>query len=95
MIQSIRVKIGGKEYTLRGEDEQKIRDCAAEVDSQFQQLHGKLQDQSTSTLAVVAALNLAELNYDATRQQSSDREFIATELDKMTNFLEQCWKKEK
>lgn len=95
MIQSIRVKIGAKEYTLRGEDESKIRECAAEVDSQFQQLHGKLQDQSTSTLAVVAALNLAELKYDITRQANADSEFITSELGKMTRFLEQCWKKDK
>ncbi len=95
MIQSIRVKIGGKEYTLRGEDEQKIRTCAAEVDSQFQDLQGKLQDQSTATLAVVSALNLAEKNYDASRQIASDATFIADELDKMSIFLEQCWKKEK
>jgi cell division protein ZapA (FtsZ GTPase activity inhibitor) len=95
MIQSIRVKIGGKEYTLRGEDEQKIRDCAAEVDSQFQGLQGKLQDQSTATLAVVSALNLAEKNYDSNRQAATDATFIAAELDKMSAFLEQCWKKEK
>ena len=51
MIQNIRVKIGAKDYTLRGEDESKIRECAAEVDSQFQQLHGKIQDRkSTPTL---------------------------------------------
>lgn len=95
MIQSIRVKIGGKEYTLRGEDEQKIRSCASEVDSQFQELQGKLQDQSTATLAVVSALNLAEINYDLKRQSASDTAFISLEFDKMSAFLEQCWKKEK
>ncbi|MBS1536205.1 MAG: cell division protein ZapA [Bacteroidetes bacterium] len=95
MIQSIRVKIGGKEYTLRGEDEQKIRSCAAEVDSQFQALQGKLQDQSTATLAVISALNLAEKNYDSNLQTTTDATFIAAELDKMSTFLEQCWKKEK
>lgn len=95
MIQIIRVKIGGKEYSLRGEDEAKIRECAAEVDSQFQQLHGKLQDQSTSTLAVVAALNITEMKYDITRQAKEDSEFMTAELGKMTRFLEQCWKKDK
>ena len=95
MIQSIRVKIGGKEYTLRGEDEQKVRSCAAEVDSQFQELQGKLQDQSTATLAVVSALNLAEINYDLKSQSAADTAFISSEFDKMSAFLEQCWKKEK
>lgn len=90
MSKTVRVKIGGKEYSLRGEDEQKLVASAREVDTQFQELRGQLQDQSTSTIAVVAALNIAEKNYETKQQAEADTTFLITELTKMAEYLERC-----
>lgn len=90
MSKIVRVKIGGKEYSLRGEDEQKLVASAHEVDTQFHELRGQLQDQSTSTIAVVAALNIAEKNYETKQQAEADTAFLIAELTKMAEYLERC-----
>jgi cell division protein ZapA (FtsZ GTPase activity inhibitor) len=92
MSNFLRVKIGGKEYTLRGDNEQKLLLCARQVDAQFQQLQGRLQDQSTATMAIVAALNLAENGIDMQEQAELDALYIASELEEMAEFLEKSWK---
>ncbi len=94
MSKIVRVKIGGKEYSLRGDDEQKLVASAREVDMQFQELRGQLQDQSTSTMAIVAALNLAEKNYEIKQQAETDTAFLTDELTKMAEYLEQCNRKQ-
>ncbi|GAB1430873.1 hypothetical protein MASR2M18_17070 [Ignavibacteria bacterium] len=90
MSKTVRVKIGGKEYSLRGEDEQKLIASAREVDTQFQELRGQLQDQSTSTIAVVAALNIAEKSYETKQQAEADSTFLIAELTKMAEYLDRC-----
>ncbi len=90
MSKTVRVKIGGKEYSLRGDDEQKLLASAQEVDTQFQELRGQLSDQSTATMAVVAALNIAEKNYETKQQADADAAYLAAELTKMAEYLERC-----
>lgn len=90
MSKTVRVKIGGKEYSLRGDDEQKLLASAHEVDKQFQELRGKLADQSTATMAVVAALNIAEKHYETKQQSDADGTYLADELTKMAEYLERC-----
>ena len=90
MSKTVRVKIGGKEYSLRGDDEQKLLAAAREVDTQFLELRGQLQDQSTSTMAVVAALNIAEQQYETKQQAVADADYLTAELIKMAEYLERC-----
>lgn len=90
MSKTVRVKIGGKEYSLRGDDEQKLLASAHEVDTQFQELRGQLSDQSTATMAVVAALNIAEKHYETKQQSDADATYLAAELTKMAEYLERC-----
>lgn len=89
-MKSISVKVGGKDLMLRGDDEAKIRRSANEVDSTILELQLRMQDQSTSTLTLLAALNIAE-KYDDTRQQHEHNiQFVDKELQSMNVYLQEC-----
>ncbi|MES2767066.1 MAG: cell division protein ZapA [Bacteroidota bacterium] len=87
---TIQVNIAGRNYTLRGDDETQVRQSAHEVDSQIRQIQQKLNEQSTSTLSILAALNLAERFHESQRQTQTDTEYIVSEIEKMAEFLHKC-----
>lgn len=61
MANSVKVFIGGKEYSLTGENPELIRETASIVNKQIENLvsqHGDLPDKSVPFL--LAALNIAE-----------------------------------
>jgi cell division protein ZapA (FtsZ GTPase activity inhibitor) len=92
MSKAIRVTIGGKDLTLRGDDEEKIKRSVREVNLQVQHLQQTLREQSTPTLTVLAALNIAERYLDVQDQSSKDVQFVTDELEKMTQYLERAWR---
>ncbi len=61
---SIRVTILGREYPLRVENEEKALRVVAYVDSLLNELIEKNPGAPTSTIAVIAALNIAEQLFD-------------------------------
>jgi cell division protein ZapA (FtsZ GTPase activity inhibitor) len=87
MTKTVRVKIGGNEYNLRSDDETKVREVAGAVDAQFRQIQGVSKEQSTATLSILTALNIAEKEYDARRQQRIDQAYLASEVEKMVVYL--------
>lgn len=82
MSNQVKVSIGGKEFTLRGENEFKIKHCAQEVDQQLKTLQGTLTDQSTQTLSLVAALNLAEQKFELQEQVNKSHNRFLSEIKK-------------
>jgi len=86
MQKTIKVNIGGKEYSLRGEDEELIKKAADEVNIQLDNLKG-IKKESASTLPMLAALNIAEKYYINKKQQEIDINFLAKELNEMINYL--------
>ncbi|MGA1249415.1 MAG: cell division protein ZapA [Candidatus Kapaibacteriota bacterium] len=68
----VKVTIGGKEFSLRGDDEAKLIRAAKEVDDQIKALQSGMQDQSTQMQAIVAALNSAEQKIHAEEQLQSE-----------------------
>jgi cell division protein ZapA (FtsZ GTPase activity inhibitor) len=90
MSKAIRVTIGGKDLTLRGENEEKIKKSVREVNLQIQSLQQSLREHSTPTLSLLAALNIAERYHDSEEQNARDVAYIADELDKMTQYLERA-----
>ncbi len=92
MSKTIRVTIGGKDLTLRGNDEEKMKKSVREVNLQVQHLQQTLREQSTPTLTVLAALNIAEKYLDVQEQSSQDAKLVAAELEKMTLYLERAWR---
>lgn len=85
---SIRVKIFGSEYPLRGDSEEFTRRVATHVDDMISSLHAKLPDQPTLTVAVLSALNITE---DLFKEQDQNRMVSATiksEVDKLAEFFD-------
>ena len=91
MSKAIRVTIGGKDLTLRGDNEESIKKSVREVNLQIQTLQQSLRDQSTPTVSLLAALNLAERCLDAEEGRSADVDFLTSELEKMTSYMERAW----
>ena len=58
--QSVKVKVYGNELSLRADNPERVQRAAAYVDGQMTLFHAKAPDQSTSTIAVLTALNVAE-----------------------------------
>lgn len=90
----VKVNIGGKEFTLRGDDEQKLVRAAKEVDDQIRALQAGMMDQSTQMQAIVAALNLAEQKISAEETLEKESQLLATELENMAIFLRQQLKQQ-
>ncbi|HBB26648.1 MAG TPA: hypothetical protein DCZ59_10315 [Bacteroidetes bacterium] len=90
MSKAIRVTIAGKDLTLRGDNEEKIKQSVREVNVQFQNLQQTLREQSTPTLTVLTALNIAERYVEANAQRQSDVRYVAEELESMTRYLERA-----
>ena len=91
MSQAIRVTIGGKDLTLRGDNEESIKQSVREVNLQLQTLQQSLREQSTPTLSLLAALNLAERCLIAEQGRDEDVGFMTSELEKMTSYMERAW----
>jgi len=87
---SIRVKIFGSEYPLRGESEEFTRRVATYVDEMISSIHGKIPEQPTLTVAVLSALNITE---DLLKERDQSREMTAMvrgELDKLAEYFDTC-----
>ena len=57
---SIKVKIFGSEYPLRGESEELTKRVASYVDQMINSIHEKIPEQPPLTVAVLSALNITE-----------------------------------
>jgi cell division protein ZapA (FtsZ GTPase activity inhibitor) len=88
MAQTIKVSILGTDYPLRSNDEQLTRELAADVDAQLKEFQSKLPSQSTTTLAVLTALNFAEQEAQAIESERRENERLAERLESMSKRLE-------
>ncbi len=87
---SIRVKIFGSEYPLRGESEEFTKKVASYVDDMINTIHGKLPEQPTLTVAVLSALNITEDLFKERERSKSVATFVEGEVGKLTNYLDNC-----
>lgn len=88
MANSVKVFIGGKEYSLSGENPEMIKQTASLVNKQIENLvttHGDLPDKSIPFL--LAALNIAENDINKTNELITLTDEITTEFKKMTDSL--------
>jgi cell division protein ZapA (FtsZ GTPase activity inhibitor) len=89
MAQTVKVTILGAEYPLRSNDEALTQQLAQEVDGQLRELQEKLPAQSTTTLAVLAALNFAEQEAHTKENERRELDRIALDLETLSTALEQ------
>jgi cell division protein ZapA len=87
---SIKVKIFGSEYPLRGESEEFTRRVATYVDDMINTIHGKIPDQPTLTVAVLSALNITEDMFKEREKAKAVSTQVESELSKLTNYLDNC-----
>ncbi len=89
---SIRVKIFGSEYPLRGESEEFTRKVASHVDEMINTIHNRIPEQPTLTVAVLSAFNITE---DLFKERERVRALTTTvegEVGKMSEYLDNCLK---
>jgi cell division protein ZapA len=91
---SIRVKIFGSEYPLRGESEEFTRRVATYVDEMITTIHNKIPEQPTLTVAVLSALNITEDLFRERDRGKTVAGYIESEVSRMTNYLDNCLREE-
>lgn len=85
---SIRVKIFGSEYPLRGESEEFTKQVAAYVDSMIQSVHDKIPEQPPLTISVLAALNITEDLFKERDKNLQSNANLEYEISKIANYLD-------
>ncbi len=85
---SVRVKIFGSEYPLRGESEEFTKKVANHVDAMINSVHDKIPEQPPLTISVLAALNITEDLYKEKEKGSQLVSTLGYELSKITNYLD-------
>jgi cell division protein ZapA (FtsZ GTPase activity inhibitor) len=88
MSESIKVTILGTEYSLRTNDEELVRELAAELDTELKDLQQKLPGKPPTTLAVLTALNISELHVHAQMNELREIERLAGEIENLCDSLE-------
>ena len=88
---SIKVKIFGSEYPLRGESEDLTKKVASYVDQMISTIHDKIPEQPPLTVAVLSALNITEDLFKEREKARVLSSQIELETMKMTEYLDQCF----
>lgn len=86
---SIKVKIFGSEYPLRGENVEFTKAVAGYVDGMLSSIHDKVPQQPPLTVAVLTALNIAEDLMKEREGHSSTIHYAVSEMKKINEFLDQ------
>ncbi len=89
---SIKVKIFGSEYPLRGESEDFTRRVASYVDEMINTIHNRIPEQPTLTVAVLSALNITEDLFKERERSKTTVEMVEGEISRMTNYLDNCFR---
>jgi cell division protein ZapA (FtsZ GTPase activity inhibitor) len=87
---SIKVKIFGTDYPLRGENEDFTKKVASHVDSMLNRIHEKIPEQPPLTVAVLTALNITEEMLKERDQQQETVGYLEAEIAKLSNYLDNC-----
>ena len=87
---SIKVKIFGTDYPLRGENEDFTKKVASHVDSMLNRIHEKIPEQPPLTVAVLTALNITEEMLKERDQQQEAVDSLGAEITKLSNYLDNC-----
>ena len=87
---SIRVKIFGSEYPLRGDSEDFTRRVATYVDEMITTIHNKIPEQPTLTVAVLSALNITEDLFKERERSKAMTATLESEIANLNNYLDAC-----
>lgn len=85
---SIKVRIFGSEYPLRGDNEDFTKKVAGYVDSMLNTIHEKIPEQPPLTVAVLSALNITE---DLMKEREHNQQVVhhlENEITKLSNYFD-------
>ena len=85
---SIKVKIFGSEYPLRGESEELTKKVAGYVDEMINTIYAKIPEQPPLTVAVLSALNITEDLFKERERSKAVTSLVKGELDKLTEYMD-------
>ncbi len=86
---SIKVKIFGSEYPLRGESEELTKRVASYVDHMINSIHEKIPEQPPLTVAVLSALNITEDLFKEREKNRAISGYLEAEASRMGEYLDQ------
>ena len=86
---SIKVKIFGSEYPLRGESEDLTKKVASYVDQMIHTIHERIPEQQPLTVAVLSALNITEDLFKEREKNRLSTARIEQEVMKINSYLDQ------
>ncbi|MBI1805362.1 MAG: cell division protein ZapA [Ignavibacteriae bacterium] len=86
---SIKVKIFGSEYPLRGESEELTKRVASYVDQMISTIHNKIPEQPPLTVAVLSALNITEDLFKEREKNRSLTTLVESEVARISEYLDQ------
>ena len=87
---SVKVKIFGSEYPLRGETEEMTKKVASYVDEMIHKIYERIPEQPPLTVAVLSALNITEDLFKEREKFRILSGYIERELQHMNDYLDQC-----
>ena len=85
---SIKVKIFGSEYPLRGESEELTKKVAGYVDQMISTIHDKIPEQPPLTVAVLSALNITEDLFKERERAKALTALLESEVTKISEYLD-------
>lgn len=87
---SIKVKIFGSEYPLRGESEEMTKKVASYVDQMITTIHDKIPEQPPLTVAVLSALNITEDLFKEREKYRLMSANVEHELSRMMEYIDKA-----
>ena len=87
---SIKVKIFGNEYPLKGDNEDLTKRVASYVDGMLMKIHDKIPEQPPLTVAVLSALNITEDLLQERDKHTQEVTHLEAEVAKLSNYLDNC-----
>ncbi|MBI4639312.1 MAG: cell division protein ZapA [Candidatus Tectomicrobia bacterium] len=85
-----KVTIFGRSYTIKGDaDPDHIREIADYVDNKMREISARAPTISSSKLAILAALNIAEDLYQLREQEKAKKHYIEQKTTALLSLLDE------
>ncbi len=95
MVKTIKFTIGGKDYSLKGDNEVLLYRAANDVNNVYSKIQESYPDESVSTISVLTALNIAEKSINEKQQIEVDEDYLVEQINKMTDYLSKVMRYDK
>jgi len=95
VVKTIKFTIGGKDYSLKGDNEVLLYRAANDVKNVYSKIQESYPDESVSTISVLTALNIAEKSINEKQQIEVDEDYLVEQINKMTDYLSKVMRYDK